>query len=76
MLQKVDAATIGIVADRLELFLEIESIGSALTLLEQRFGTFADLEDVRRRQQVVRSVVLEQLRCLLMLAADTEQMMH
>lgn len=65
-----------VLADRLDLLEEIESIGAALDVLEQRHDvtdptwfvetfTHAALADVRQRQQRARGVVLEQLGALL-----------
>jgi hypothetical protein len=51
--------------DRLDLFLETVSIECEIVRLEQRHGLHADFDDVRRRVQRVRLIVLEQLHGLL-----------
>lgn len=53
----------GIVRDRLDMFLEILAIGSAIADIEQRHGL--DLADERQRQQRAGATVIEQLRFLL-----------
>lgn len=57
--------TLSILADRLDLLVEIESIGETIAVFEQRYGSHADLDDLRRRVQQVRATVLVQLRALL-----------
>jgi hypothetical protein len=57
--------TADVVVDSLDLLLEVESIAGALTVIEQRHGGHVDIEDVRRRLQQIRIVVLAQLLTLL-----------
>jgi hypothetical protein len=55
-----------LLADRLDVLREIESIGEALDAIEERHGyDNAEIQDARHRQQRIRGVVLEQLRALL-----------
>ena len=53
-----------LLADRLNLLCEIEQISQCLTVYEQRYGAFADLDDLRLRVQAVRLAVLTQVRLL------------
>jgi hypothetical protein len=57
--------TADVVVEHLDLLLEVESIAGALTVIEQRHGGHVDIEDVRRRLQQIRVVVLAQLLTLL-----------
>jgi hypothetical protein len=54
-----------LVADRLDLLVEIESIGEALAVVEQRYGPHAEIEALRQRQHRARGIVLAQLRACL-----------
>jgi hypothetical protein len=55
-----------LLADRLDVLIEIEAIGEALTAIEERHGyDDAEIQDARHRQQRIRGVVLEQLRAIL-----------
>ena len=62
----VAAATATIVlCDCLALFLEVESVGHALTALEQQHGSSAELQELRQRQQYLRVTTLAKLYALL-----------
>jgi hypothetical protein len=62
--------------ERLDLFLEIEAIGEALTVLEEQYGHHPDLAEARDRQQQVRIAVLAQLRSLLPLRLGSATVVH
>jgi hypothetical protein len=64
-----------VVADRLDVLVEVAAIEDALTAFEARYGRLADLEDdLRPRLRQVRVCVLKQLAALEVVRAllDTE----
>jgi hypothetical protein len=54
-----------VLVDRLNLFLEIESISVDLTMYERCHGSCADADDLRQRLATARRLVLAQLLALI-----------
>ena len=62
-----------VVQDRLDLFVQTVVIEFELSLFEQQHGRCAECADLRRRLDVVRQIVLEELSSLL---ADAPRTIH
>ena len=60
-----------VLAERLELWRELEALALDLLVIEAREGTSLTLEDCRRRVLAVRATVREQLRELLTSGHET-----
>jgi hypothetical protein len=71
-----NARTLRWALDRLDLVCETQAIESELAILEPRYGRHADFDDVRRRLQRVRGVLLAQLRHVLTLGSDDGWVLH
>lgn len=68
----MQAVDVALVADRLSVLSETESIGADLTVFEQRFGYHEDVADLRQRGQRVRLMILTQSLVALLALQDVE----